>query len=44
MTVIQSRIIRWVENVERMGTERNAYRFLVGKPKGQSSIGEEKCT
>jgi hypothetical protein len=34
MTVIQSRSIRCLENVARMGTERNAYRVLVGNLKG----------
>jgi hypothetical protein len=32
--IIKSRRKRWVGHVARMGEERNAYRLLVGKPKG----------
>jgi hypothetical protein len=28
--------MRWAGHVARMGEKRNAYRLLVGKPKGKS--------
>jgi hypothetical protein len=31
------------EHVARMGVKRNAYRILVGKPKGKRSIGKPRC-
>jgi len=33
--VIKSRIMRWAENVARMGEEREMYRVLVGKLEGR---------
>jgi hypothetical protein len=32
--LIKSRKMRWAEHVGRLGEKRNAYRILVGKPKG----------
>jgi hypothetical protein len=29
----------WVEHVEHMGENRNAYRILVGKPEGKRLLG-----
>jgi hypothetical protein len=31
--------MRWAENVERTGENRNAYRILVGKPEGKRPLG-----
>jgi hypothetical protein len=33
--IIKSRRMRWDGHVARMGEKRNAYRLLVGKPKGK---------
>jgi hypothetical protein len=33
--IIKARRMRWAGHVERMGDKRNAYRLLVGKPKGK---------
>jgi hypothetical protein len=33
--MIKSRRIRWVQHVKCMGEMRNAYKILVGKPKGK---------
>jgi hypothetical protein len=33
--IIKSRRMRWAGHVARMGKQRNAYRLLVGKPKGK---------
>jgi hypothetical protein len=33
--MIKSRRMRWAGHVARMGEKRNAYRILVGKPKGK---------
>jgi hypothetical protein len=33
--IIKSRRMRWAGHVARMGEKRNAYRLLVGKPKGK---------
>jgi hypothetical protein len=35
----KSRRVRWEGNVARMGDKRNAYRLLVGKPKGKRPLG-----
>jgi hypothetical protein len=35
--MIQTRI-RWAGNVARIGETKNAYRVLVGKPKGKRSL------
>ena len=37
--VIKSRRMRWAGYVARMGKERGAYRFLVGKPEGKRPLG-----
>ena len=37
--MIKSRRMRWAGLVARMGEERGAYRFLVGKPEGKRSVG-----
>jgi hypothetical protein len=36
--MINSRRMRWVEYVTRMGEDRNACRVLVGKPEGKRPI------
>jgi hypothetical protein len=36
--MIKSRKMRWARNVARMGVKRNAYRLLVGKPKGKRPL------
>jgi hypothetical protein len=33
--MIKSRSRRWAGHVTRMGTKKNAYRILVGKPEGK---------
>jgi hypothetical protein len=37
--IIKSRRMRWAGHVKRMGEKRNAFRFLVGNPKGKKSLG-----
>ena len=32
----------WAGHVARMGNERGAYRFLVGKPKGKRQLGRPR--
>jgi hypothetical protein len=34
--------MRWAGNVARIGEKRNAYRLLVGKPKGKRPLGRPK--
>jgi hypothetical protein len=34
----KSRRMAWAGQVARMGAKRNAYRILVGKPKGKSPL------
>ena len=36
---MKSRKMRWAGHVARMGERRNAYRVLVGKPKGKRQLG-----
>jgi hypothetical protein len=36
--IIKSRRMRWAGHVTRMGEKRNAYRLLVGKPKGKRPL------
>jgi hypothetical protein len=36
--MIKSRRMRWIGHVARMGTKRNAYRFLEGKPEGKRPL------
>ena len=40
--VLKSRRIRWAGHVARMGEERWAYRFLVGKPEGKRPLGRPR--
>jgi hypothetical protein len=40
--IINSRRIRWAGHIGRMGEKRNAYRLLVGKPKGKSPLGRPR--
>jgi hypothetical protein len=37
--ILKSRRMRWEGHVARMGEKRNAYRLLVGKPKGKRPLG-----
>jgi len=37
--VINSRRMRWVGHVARMGEERGLYSFLLGKPEGRRPMG-----
>ena len=36
---ITSRMIRWAGYIARMGAKKNAYRILVGNPKGKRPLG-----
>jgi hypothetical protein len=40
--MMKSRKIRWTEHVARMGTNINAFRFLVGKPEGKRQLGKAR--
>jgi hypothetical protein len=40
--IIKSRKMRWAGHVARMGEKRNAYRVLVGKPKGKRPLGRPR--
>jgi hypothetical protein len=40
--MIKSRSMRWTGHVARMGENRNAYRILVGKPKGKRPLGRPR--
>jgi hypothetical protein len=40
--IIKSRRMRWVGHVARMGTKRNVYRLLVGKPEGKRPLGRPR--
>jgi hypothetical protein len=40
--LIKSRRMRWAGHVARMGEEREAYRVLVGKPKGKRPMGRPR--
>jgi hypothetical protein len=37
--ILESRMMRWVGHVARIGENRNVYRLLVGKPEGKSPLG-----
>jgi hypothetical protein len=39
---IKSKRMIWAGHVERMGEMRDAYRILVGKPEGKSSLGRPR--
>jgi hypothetical protein len=41
--IIESRRMRWVGHVARMGEKRNMYRLLVGKPEGKRPLGRPRC-
>jgi hypothetical protein len=34
--------MKWTGHIARMGRKRNAYRVLVGKPKGNSLLGRPR--
>jgi hypothetical protein len=38
---IESRSLRWVGHVARMGEGRNVYRVLVGKPERKDHLGDQ---
>ena len=38
----KSRPLRWAGHVARMEQSRNAYRVLVGKPKGKTPLGSPR--
>jgi hypothetical protein len=40
--MIKSRRMRWAGHGARMGMKRNAYRILVGKPKGKRPLGRPR--
>jgi hypothetical protein len=40
--IIKSRRMRWAGHVARMGERRNAYRLLVGKPRGRRTLGRPR--
>jgi hypothetical protein len=40
--IIKSRRMRWARHVARMGEKRNAYRLLVGRPKGKRPLGRPR--
>jgi hypothetical protein len=40
--IIKSRRMRWAGYEARMGEKKNAYRLLVGKPKGKRPLGRPK--
>jgi hypothetical protein len=40
--MIKSRRMRWAGHVARMGETRTAYSILVGKPKGNRSLGRPR--
>ena len=40
--VIKSGRTRWAGHVARVGEERGAYRFLVGKPEGKRPLGRPR--
>jgi len=40
--VTKSRIMRWAENVARMGESRGVYGALVGKPEGKRPLGKSR--
>jgi hypothetical protein len=40
--IIKSRMMRWAGHVARMREKRNAYRLLVGKPRGKRPLGRPR--
>jgi hypothetical protein len=41
-SIIRMRRMRWAGHVARMGKKRNAYRILVGNPKGMRPLGRPR--
>jgi hypothetical protein len=41
--MMKSMTVRWAGHVERMGTKGNAFRLLMGKPKGKRPLGRPRC-
>jgi hypothetical protein len=41
--IVKSRRMRYAGHVARMGENRNAYKLLVGKPKGKRPLGRPRC-
>jgi hypothetical protein len=41
--MMKSRRKRWAGHVAQMVERRNAYRLLVGKPKGRRQLGRQRC-
>jgi len=39
---MEPRRMRWAGHVARMGKERGAYRFVVGKPEGKRPLGRPR--
>jgi hypothetical protein len=39
---INSRRMRWVGHVARMGAMGNAYKILIGKPEGKRPLGRQR--
>jgi hypothetical protein len=40
--IIKSRRMRWAGHLARIGEKRNAYRLLMGKPKGKRPLGRPR--
>jgi hypothetical protein len=40
--MMKTRRLRWPGNAARMGEKKNAYRILVGKPKGKRPLGRPR--
>jgi hypothetical protein len=40
--MIKSRRMRWAGHVTRMGTKRNSYKMLAGKPEGRRSLERKR--
>jgi hypothetical protein len=41
--IIKSRRVRWAGHVAQIKEKRNMYRLLVGKPKGKTTLGRQRC-
>jgi hypothetical protein len=42
LRTINSRRMRWIGHLARMGEKRNSYRILVGKPEGKKPLGRPR--
>ena len=42
MRIVKSRRLRWAGYVTRMGSERGAWKLLVGKPEGKRPVGRPR--